>query len=105
MTERRIDINLQIADSFLALKNISIAEEGIFREAAKGINDRVASLKSRFKGLSDYEALGRVTLLYAKAYLTLRRDISETEELLQALDSSIDKILIESSATEQGQKN
>lgn len=93
MTDKRIDINLQIAEIPLALKNTSLAEEGIFREAAKGINERWTSWRKRYPTSSANEALAIVALTYAKAYLTLKANVAETEQLLRDFDKSLDDLL------------
>lgn len=95
MTEKRIDINLQIAETPLSLKDVSIAEEGIFREAAKGINERWKSRRKNYPTQSPNEALAIVALIYARAYLTLKSNVSESEKLLTDFDRHLDEMLNE----------
>ncbi|MCH5319799.1 MAG: cell division protein ZapA [Paramuribaculum sp.] len=95
MAEKRIDINLQIAGLLLPLKNTSLAEEGIFREAAKGINERWNQWRRNYPKASDLEALAIVALTYAKAYLTLKANISETEQALVDFEKKLDSMLNE----------
>lgn len=95
MTEKRIDINLQIAEIPLSLKDVSLSDEGVFREAARGINERWNSRRRNFPSQSSGEALAIVALIYARAYLTLKSNVAESEKLLSEFDKSLDEMLNE----------
>lgn len=95
MIDKRIDINLQIAGMVLPLRNTSLSEEGIFRDAAKGINERWNAWRKNYPKSSEAEALAIVALTYAKAYLTLKSNISEGEKMLVEFEKMLDEMVSE----------
>lgn len=96
MQDKRIDINLQIAEIPVPLKGIRLSEEEVLREAAKGINERWNDWRKRYPSWSPNEALALVVLTYAKAYLTLKKNVSDTERLLKDLEKTLDEMIGES---------
>ncbi|MBD5241670.1 MAG: cell division protein ZapA [Paramuribaculum sp.] len=95
----KIDINLRIADVALSL-SIKPDEEQLFREAAKGINDVWSSWRSRFSANSSVEVLAKVTLLFSKSFLELKRQTVRTEEILDSIEQTLDMLLLDSNISD-----
>ena len=86
----KLDITLRIGNVRLSL-TIRPEEEVLLREAAKEINHAYESYVRRFAGSETDEIMAKVTLLFAKGYLSLQA--RQTEALLDSFESDIDRLL------------
>lgn len=89
----KLDINLRIADVALSL-TINRDEEQLLREVAKEVNHVYKAYRERFGSSSPQEVLAKVTLLFAKGYLTLTSQAKQLDELLVRFDSDLDELLL-----------
>lgn len=89
----KLDINLRIADVALSL-TINRDEEELLREVAKEVNHVYKAYRERFAGSSPQEVLAKVTLLFARGYLTLTSQAKQLDELLERFDNDLDDLLL-----------
>lgn len=88
----KLDITLRIGGVRLSL-TIKPEEEAVLRKVAKEVNHACESFRLRFPGSSDDEIMAKVTVLFARGYLTLSEQTKQTENLLADFDRSLDSIL------------
>ncbi len=90
--KQKIDITLRIADRALSMK-ISPEDEADLRQAASEVNNTWQTWRQRFEGRDNQEILAMVTLLFAKAYVSLREENSRLESVLEDFDNNLDAVL------------
>lgn len=88
----KIDITLRIADRALSM-NISPEDETDLRQAAKEVNHAWQTWRKRFEGRDNQEILAMVTLLFAKAFVSLREENSRLAAVLEDFDNNLDTVL------------
>lgn len=93
MTDK-LDITLRIADVKLSL-TINRDEEQLLRDVTKEVNHVFDAYKQRFGNSSNEEILAKVTLLFAKGYLTMTAQAKELDTLLGDFEKSLDNILLD----------
>ncbi len=102
MTDK-LDITLRIGDVTLNL-TINRNEEQILRDAAKEVNHAYEQYQKRFGSniSGDKEArealakevMAKVTLLFAKGYLTMASQAREFDKTLSSFEASLDELLL-----------
>lgn len=88
----RIDITLRIADRALSM-NIDPDDEPTLRTAANEVNQAWNSWRQRFEGRDNQEILAMVTILFAKAFVSLREENARLEAVLADFETSLDSVL------------
>lgn len=88
----KLDITLRIGGVKLSL-TIKPEEEAVLRKVAKEVNHACESLHQRFPGSPDDEIMAKVTVLFARGYLTLSEQSHRAENLLADFDRQLDSIL------------
>lgn len=88
----KLDINLRIADTKLSL-TISPTDEEFLRDVAAEVNKVYKKYSERFPGSSSQEVLAKVTLLFARGYLSMSEQTSALERELDELDERLDTLL------------
>ncbi len=91
MTDK-LKINLRIADISMSLL-INRDEEERLREVAKEVNHVYDAHTRRFPNSSSREMLAKVTLLFAKGYISMVAEQKELDELLGSFEADIDSLL------------
>ncbi len=91
MTDK-LKINLRIADISMSLL-INRDEEERLREVAKEVNHVYDAYTRRFPNSSSREVLAKVTLLFAKGYISMVAEQKELDELLGSFEADIDSLL------------
>lgn len=89
----KLNINLRIADVALSLV-INRDEEERLREVAKEVNHVYDAYTRRFPNSSPREVLAKVTLLFAKGYITMAEESKEIDAMLGRFEADIDRLLI-----------
>ncbi len=93
MTDRKIDINLRIAGVALTLP-VSLHEEELLRDAAKGINQVWEDWRKRYPDRPQTEVMAMVCLLFAQGYLAMKAQNREAERVLEEIEHTIDTLLL-----------
>ncbi len=93
MTDK-LNINLRIAGVVLPL-SIHPDEEAHLREVAKEVNHVYKAYSTRFPGSSDKEVLAKVTLLFAKGYISQVNAAKELDAELDKFEDRLDSLLKE----------
>lgn len=88
----KLDINLRIAGIKLSL-TISAAEEEKLRSVTKEVNKVYETYTKRFPGSAPEEVLAKVTLLFARGYLSMSDQTSALVQQLDELDRQFDALL------------
>lgn len=88
----KLDITLRIGEEILTL-NINRDEEATLRSAAKEINHAYDEYKKRFGNSSPQEVLAKVTLLFAKGYISTATKAKEIDRVLNDFDATLDRLL------------
>lgn len=88
----KLNINLRIAGVAMSL-SINREEEQLLRQVAKEVNHAYEAYASRFPESSDKEVLAKVTLLFAKGYLSQVAQSKELDEELSRFESDLDTLL------------
>ncbi|MCM1483964.1 MAG: cell division protein ZapA [Muribaculaceae bacterium] len=88
----KLNINLRIADVVLSLL-INRDEEELLREVAKEVNHVYDSYTRRFPKSSPREVMAKVTLLFAKGYITMAERSKELDAILEHFEADLDRML------------
>lgn len=88
----KLDITLKIAGVELSL-NIDRSEEQLLREVAKQVNHAYTKYSELFADSPSEEVLAKVTLLFAKGFISLRSQVSRLDETLENLDNDLSELL------------
>ncbi|MBO4955460.1 MAG: cell division protein ZapA [Muribaculaceae bacterium] len=88
----KLDINLRIGETKLSL-TINPADEEFLRDVTKEVNKVYKTYKSRFAGSTPEEVLAKVTLLFARGYLSMSAQAKEVENALDTFDTQLDALL------------
>lgn len=88
----KLDIRLRIGSTSLSL-NIFPEEEAMLREAAKEVNHAYDNYRKRFASSPSDEILAKVTLLFAKGYLSLSARAKELDTMLGDFENRLDRLL------------
>jgi cell division protein ZapA (FtsZ GTPase activity inhibitor) len=91
--KHRITIN--IAGKDRTFSNMTPEEESLMRIAAKMVTSRVDEYKSKYAGLSDFDALSVTSLIFVTQLIKERRnnESGEFEQRIKELDSTLDEYL------------
>lgn len=88
----KLNINLRIANVVIPL-SINPAEEQQLREVSQEVNHVFDTYRKRFHGSTDMEVLAKVTLLFAKGYISQLATSKELDEQLADFESELDKLI------------
>lgn len=88
----KLDITLRIGSVKLSL-TIKPEEEAVLREVAREVNHACESFKTRFPGSSESEIMAKVTVLFARGYLTLSSEARRMDSMLGDFESEVDRFL------------
>lgn len=88
----RLKINLRIAGVAIPLA-INPEEEEQLREVTKEVNHVFDTYARQFPGSSDIEVLAKVTLLFAKGYLSAANTAKEVDNELDRFEKRLDTLL------------
>lgn len=93
----KLDITLRIGSVKLSL-TIKPEEEAVLREVAKEVNHACESFRQRFPGSPENEIMAKVTVLFARGFLTLSAQARQAEEMLAVFENDLDRLLAEGMA-------
>lgn len=88
----KLNINLRLAGTTLSLA-INRDEEQLLREVAKEVNHAYETFRNRFPDSSDEVLLAKVTLLFAKGYLSQLAASKELDAELDRFENELDSLL------------
>ena len=88
----KLDINLRIGSVNLNL-TIRPEEEQLLREAAREVNHAYEEYLKRYAGSSPQEVLAKVTLLFARGYLTTAQQVKSLKPMLDDFEAELDRLL------------
>lgn len=91
----KLNITVKIADQPpIALRDVTLEEEEVIREAEYNINKLVNSWSRQFADKSTTEVLAMVTLRFAQLYFAQRRAIGAFDATLDDFEQQLDKIVL-----------
>lgn len=96
--KNKLDITLRIGSVKFNL-TIKPEEEAVLREVARQVNHAYESFKQRFPGSAENEVMAKVTVLFARGFVTLSGETERTEALLGEFESDLDRLLSEGMPT------
>lgn len=96
----KLDITLRIADTSMSLK-INRSEEELLRKVAKEVNTVYDAYRSRFASSSPQEVLAKVTLLFARGYVSAMEQNQRIDDELSLFESELDRLLLDNSISEE----
>lgn len=96
----KLDITLRIADTSMSLK-INRSEEELLRKVAKEVNTVYDAYRSRFASSSPQEVLAKVTLLFARGYVSAMEQNQRIDDELSLFESELDRLLLNNSISEE----
>jgi len=88
----KLDINLRIGTMTMGI-TVNRDEEQFLRDVAKKVNHVYKAYAQRFPQSSEAEVLAKVTLLFAKGYLTMTSQVEELDNFLDTFDNQLDRLL------------
>ncbi len=88
----KLKINLRIADVAMSLV-INRDEEQLLRDVAKEVNHVYAAYSERFPKSSTREVMAKVTLLFAKGYISMAEQSKEIDNALERFEADLDNLL------------
>lgn len=91
MTDK-LDINLRIGSEVMTI-TINRSEEQLLRDVAQEVNHVYRAYAERFPKSSEAEVMAKVTLLFAKGYLTMAHQSEELESVIQDFENDLDRLL------------
>lgn len=90
--KEKLDITLKIAGVTLSL-NIDRSEEQLLREVTQQVNHAYKTYSELFADSPKEEVLAKVTLLFAKGFVSLKSQVNEMENSFEALDRDLSELL------------
>ncbi len=88
----KLDINIRIGKVYMTI-TIDRGEEQFLRDVVKEVNRVYKSYTELFPQSSESEILAKVTMLFAKGYITKSIQIEELGTILENFDSRLDQML------------
>lgn len=90
--KEKLDITLKIGGVKLNL-NIDRAEEALLREVVRQINHAYDKYSELFSDSPSEEVLAKVTLLFARGFISLKSQVDEMDRLVDSLDQDFAQLL------------
>lgn len=91
----KLNITVKIADlPPIALREVTLSEEEVVREAEYNINRLIDSWSRQFADKSSTQVLAMVTLRFAQLYFAQRKAFEKFDTTLDSFEQELDRIVL-----------